>query len=807
MGKRLMIMWAPDSSRPFTSTAIGLACLINASWVFADMKSLDDTALANISGQSGLTMELDLALTADRLSYYDDDKGIHLEGFRVGSAIDSAGQAFHLVRIDIEDDASLNLDYLVEDRRVEFGDIRLAGAPGVSMGGVFFDHTLEGYLNISQGGSVGGAGYTFDSAYTMTGGRLGYRTNGNEVFLDDITMNVEAFAVTLDVVGDTLALDAPRIVGNWEVGAIRYSNNPLNHGVSVDSGSGQLLPSYGSLSGSYDLSSSTGITAGGRSGEGLRIDNETVIHSATFLYMDDGKALALRDITGSYRINDLRLDVTTDWRNRPALALTLGSLAGQFNIGAIEVGGSGRSIGEVNVSFLLEDQVFNGRNYSNAVYLQGGGHPDAGPQGLRLATEWSLRLADFSYTEDGNRVIFSGLQSWGQGDVTVNVTRNEMINGTQFFDGLRIGFEDVRAGYRINGLRVGSEDAPLQGGTELLLALGFYPAYEFELDGHMTLGPGGASGEGITINSDVRIHDGKAAIIAVPYDQGNGEVPQKGLWITELDYDSHVRGMTVDVTQEGLAIVKSEAWSTMDIGNLRIGDKESGRSFGRFVVQKYETGSSMTIVPGGAGDVCAGGVGDSPSSCVSSGGVWEARGEEGLTVRLKQVFAKAAGEDRKNALTWETNRETNGVGEAVNGTGTRLVLNDIHTSDGGDFDGDGVEDNSFGLRTDLSVDVYQTRVVKKTDGPDALGVVGNRGDEKIMDGASASGYRYVANPTLQEAENRPLGFAVKARSQFKELSINNIDLVHPVGGAQTAVYGVKMQNFDIKANLTATPIP
>ena len=248
-------MWAPDSSRPFTSTAIGLACLINASWVFADMKSLDDTALANISGQSGLTMELDLALTADRLSYYDDDKGIHLEGFRVGSAIDSAGQAFHLVRIDIEDDASLNLDYLVEDRRVEFGDIRLAGAPGVSMGGVFFDHTLEGYLNISQGGSVGGAGYTFDSAYTMTGGRLGYRTNGNEVFLDDITMNVEALGVTLELVGDTLALNAPRVTGDWEVGAIRYSSNPLNHGVSLDSGTGQPLPSYGSLAGSYDLSS------------------------------------------------------------------------------------------------------------------------------------------------------------------------------------------------------------------------------------------------------------------------------------------------------------------------------------------------------------------------------------------------------------------------------------------------------------------------------------------------------------------------------------------------------------------------
>ena len=799
-------MGLPTSIKQYSWIATGLLCVIFAPWVVADMKRLDDSTLADISGQSGLSVELDLGLTADRLSYVDDGNGIHLEGFRIGSAVDPSGQAFHLIRIDVEEDASLNLDYLVNDRRIEFGDIRLAGAPGVSMGGIFFDHSLEGYLNISQESTVGGSAYTFDSAYTMTGGRLGYRTNGNEVFLDDITMSVEALGVTLDVVGETLTLDAPRITGDWEVGAIRFSSNPLNHGVSVDAASGQPLPSYGSLGGTYDLTSKTGITAGGRSGEGLRIDNETVIHSASFLYRDDGKALALRDITGVYRINDLRLDVATDWKNRPALGLTLGSMDGQFSIGAIEIGGNGKSIGQVNVSFLLEDQVFNGRNYSNAVYLQGGGHPDAGSQGLRLATEWSLRLADFSYTEDGNRVIFSGLQSWGQGDVTVNVTRDSIINGTEFFDGLRIGFDGIRAGYRINGLRVGSDDAPLQGGTELLLALGFYPAYEFELDGHVTLGPGGASGEGVTINSDVRIRDGKAAIIAVPYDEGNGEIPQKGLWITELDYDSRVRDMTVDITQQGLAIIKGEAWSTMDIGNLRIGTKESGQSFGRFVLQKYETGSSMAVVPGGAGDVCAGGMGDSPSACIASGGVWETRGDEGLTVRLKQVLARAISDDRKNSLTWETNRQNNGTG-AINGTGTRLVLNDIHTSDGGDFDGDGIEDNSFGLRTDLSVDVYQTRVVKKESGPDGMGVVGNRGDEKIMDASSPSGYRYVDNPTVLEADNRPIGFAVKARSQFKELSVNNIDLVHPVGGAQTAVYGVKMQNFDIKANLTATPIP
>src|SRR5690554_5744184 len=312
----------------------------------------------------------------------------------------------------------------------------------------------------------------------------------------------------------------------------------------------------------------------------------------------------------------MRLDVTTDWQSRPALALTLGSAAGELNIGAIEMGIGGRSIGEVNASFLFEDHAYNGRTYTNAVYLQGGGHSDAGPQGLRLAAEWSLRRADLSYTEDGNRVIFSGLQSWGRGDITVNVTRNEVRGGTQFYDGLRVGFEGVKAGYRINGLKVGSEDARLQGGTELLLALGFYPAYEFELDGHITLGAGGASGEGITINLDIRIRDGKAAIIAAPYDEGGGEISQKGLWLTEMSYDGHVRDMTLDVTEEGLAIGTGESWSTMDIGNVRVGTKDDGASMGRLVIQKYQAGSTALVKPGGAGDVCVGGSGGDRKSVV-----------------------------------------------------------------------------------------------------------------------------------------------------------------------------------------------
>ena len=741
---------------------------------WADMQSLDDGELSRIQGQSGITLEMDLQLSADRVSYYDDGRGAHLEGLKVGSSENPGQGAFHRTRIDIGADASLNLDYLVEDRRVEFSDIRLAGAPGVSMGGIFFDHSLQGTLSIREGGGVGGSGYTFDSAYTMTGGRLGYRTNGNSVFLDDITMNVEALGITLEQVGDTLELISENVTGNWKVGAIRFSNDPLIYGRATDA-SGAPLASYGGLEGDYRISSRTGIKAGGREGQGLRIDNETTIHSANFLYLDDGNALALRDITGEYRIHDLRIDVTNDNQGRPALGLTLGGLEGELAVGSVEVGASGQSFGSVNLAFAFEDRAFNGRNYTNAVYLQGGGHQDAGAQGLRLAAEWSLSNADLSYTDNGNRVIVSGLQSWGQGDLTVNVTRNEIRNGTRFYDGLRIGFEDLSAGYRINGLRVGDENAPLQGGTELLLALGFYPAYEFDMDGHITLGAGGASGEGLTINSDIHVRNGKAAVVAAPYDEGAGEVPQKGLWLTEMTYDGHVRNMTVDVTEEGLAMATEEAWGTMDVGNVRVGTSDDGASFGRLRMQSYEKDSSALIRPGGAGDVCVGGSGSSAAACGASGGTWETRGDEGVSIAMAKVLAPAASDDKKNALLWETNRSVDGQGRPVNGSGTAILLNDIHTSDGGDFDGDGQDDNTYGIRTDLAVDVYPTRVIRTIDG-------------------------------VKRVEH-PLGFAVQAQSSFKELSINNIDMIHPVGGAQTAVYGAVLQNVDIRANLTATPIP
>lgn len=313
--------------------------------VLADLQHLDDEALADVRGQGGFTLETELQLGLDRLSYLDDGQAIQLEGLHIGSSEQDDRGAYHQVRVNIDHGAALNLDYLVTDRRIEFGDVRLAGAPGVGMGGVFFDHSLQGSFRLRAGGVTGGAGYSFDSAYTMTGGRLGYRTNGNEVFLDDVWMDVEALGMTLDLVGTALRLEAPHVRGQWRVGAIRYSDNPLNHGRSRDLGSGDWLPSYGGLEGDYELSTITLIQAGGRRGEGVRLDHEARLNTASFIYLDDGHPLAFKDISGDFRVNDLRLDVDVDGQGRPALALTATGVDGALSIGALALGDQGQSPG------------------------------------------------------------------------------------------------------------------------------------------------------------------------------------------------------------------------------------------------------------------------------------------------------------------------------------------------------------------------------------------------------------------------------------------------------------------------------
>ena len=124
--------------------------------------------------------------------------------------------------------------------------------------------------------------------------------------------------------------------------------------------------------------------------------------------------------------------------------------------------------------------------------------------------------------------------------------------------------------------------------------------------------------------------------------------------------------------------------------------------------------------------------------------------------------------EKRNQLIIETDR----VG-GVNGTGAQLVVDNFYTSDANPSDANA---NTYGVRVDLNLDVAPTKVCNK----------------------GASGCPPVSPD--------PLGFAVNGRVHFKEINIDRIQNVHPTGGAVTSMYGMKLQNADIRANLTATPI-
>ncbi|MFD2232035.1 DUF6160 family protein [Alkalimarinus sediminis] len=796
--------------------ALGLSCSLVSPTLLAELTQLNDEMMSGVSGQSGITLETALKMDIGEIAYFDDGAGIAIQGVKISDAANRANASNRTYVLDIENDGSLNIAYDISPTRLEFSDIRFGtqsgNMTGASGGGFFWEYQLAGNLNVKGGGALGSDGYTFQSNYTMTNGAFGYTTQGNSFWLEGIDLTA-ASTMTLDVgtdaVGSYLDIRLPNYTGEYTVGAIRHSSN--------------IALSGGSLWGKYDLTSNIQLRGGGRFGvTGFTVDAQNTINRYDFAWGDDGNWIGALGVTGSYNVQNLTLDVAPDSDGQLGLAIAFDKADASYHIdklvlgetksridaylaGAPLTGGPAKlkSIGSIDMNFVFADQSVDGVNYTNIFYVQAGGQANAGEQGLRLNTQWSLvdqygldtNVSNITYTDDGNAVMLSGLQSWGKGDVTLNVTKAGLIGGTEFFDGIRVGFENFSGGYKIDGLQVGKNDAQLknqdiQGGSELLLALGVFPAYDFTANGHITIGTGGATGEGLTINSDIHITNGRAALMA----DENGS----GIWATGLDYDIHKRNMTIDVTEEGLAIVEGESWSVMDISDLRLGNKVNGKSFGRFILKRYETGSSMVVKAGGSGDICVGGNAADAAGCSASGGIWEQRGDEGITVSLKNVLAQAVSDTKRNSFTWETK------GGSSTNRPMQIVFDNITTNDG-----DGIN-NTYGLQNDISIDVYQTKVVKKRDGADSNGVIGNKGDEKIADN-SAAGYRYVsraeldANPSL--VSDRPLGFAVNANTRFKELSFGSIQTVHPDAvQPSTLVYGMSLQNVNMTSNLTATPI-
>jgi hypothetical protein len=820
----------------------------------AEMKALDDEVLSGVSGQSGITLDLSSKVEIGELAYFDDGKGLALQGVRLSSAADPAQLAEYRLEVDILSGGDLALTFKSGNvARFEVEDIRFVETPGIapvqtdpSIGGIFIDYDIEGSLfSYNRGNGYIGPnnvlGGMYDLGFTISNGRLGYRTNGNEFLLDGMTLNVSSMGMIFGVTpSGELNLSMPNLLAELSVDSIRYSNNPLNHGVSNDVNTGSPLASYGSLWLNLNLNTDLKIKSGGADGlTGMTINSSTIINRMDFAWGDDtdwaasGYWLGALGVTGALDVTNLTVDILSDSDEliNPAkdygigLALAFESLAVSMKIQDFVLGetkasidayvASGapllNSVGGFDINLNFANGIYNLTPLENKILIQAGGDLNAGNQGLRLDTQLSLvspnNESNFVYTDDGHSVMFSKLEGYVDGDITLDITSAGDINGVTYYDGLRVGFEDLAFGYRTEGLRIGEDSGnsndlknkSLQANTSVnafsgISGLGGNPSLEGVLNGQITLGPGGNQGvEGISINADVSVKDG----VMAKYLQSDGA----GLWLSGLNYDVHLRDMKLDVTSEGLSIYEGESWSKLDVTDFKIGDKSTGASFGRLILESYEVASETVVSAGGAGQVCIGGVGANLSACQADNGRWDDRGVQGITVAAKRHFKeKIEAEGKRNRFAWEVARTGEGTSGVSNNTGLQLIFDNYTTNDG-----DGLTD-SFGIQTVQSFDVARAPVVKKSTGLDSNGVFGYKGEEKIMKPDGTYEYKSPAILTPADIANRPIGIAFRNETQFKELDIERVRLSHPTGGESTLLYGLKMQNFNLTTDITATPM-
>ena len=754
------------------------------------MQALDDQALSSVSGRDGISLQTTGAgWSAGSIDYKQDGQTLSLKG--VSGTPQTAGSS-STTTLDVVGE-QLQVQHSGSAQVLSVDNIELAGS-SKSFGAFRAFFTLGASLKLSGGGASGVSGFSVDdSQLSLSAATFYYRDNGFDLIVKGLSFDTYLNNAYLDIVsggsGQEIKLDlgTSRFVGSIAGIGLDLAHGDPTAGVAVTPGAPDLRDvdaqrSFGKLNMDLRLGGSISIAGGGASGEGLRIKPNITIANSLFQYQDEG-VLRAENFAGSLISNSgLTVDLEQDGAGSYA-KIAFQDLKFNATLGGLIMGNpSNQKLGGLAVDLNFLDQGAR----QNWLKLRPGGDPNSGQKGISADLSWNMVNSSLALTDNGNTMWFSGLRTHGTGQFTFDLTKscaagvstscyagtNSDINSGGYnghFDGMRLGFKNVVGSYSFDGLRVGTADAPLQGGTELLVLMEIFPAYDFTLNGQVTLRAGGAVGDGLRYNADFYITEANAAITV----DENG----RGLWLSGSSYDMHYREGSLDISTNGVELRKGTYWSKLDVNDVRWGDRQTGSSIGRLVLKRYEQGSTLAINSGGAGALCVGGSGGTSAACVASGGRWEDRGDEGISVKLKNVFVRdgsgnpansVSNNEKRNQIIIETGR-VNGV----NGTGSQLVVDNFHTSDGNPSNPNA---NAYGFNVDLNLDVAPTKVCSKT----------------------TSG--------CTPASPDPLGFAVNGRVHFKEVNIDRIQHVHPTGGAVTSMYGVKLQNADIRANLTATPI-
>lgn len=766
------------------------------------MMLLDDESMASVTGQSGLVVDTQsLGVTAGRVSFIEDGQELYLEGVAV-QPVDGQSTMNTVSTVQIDVDGRLQLEIAAAARRFAINEIKMAGSPH-SFGRVFGQYRYDSKLHIK--GTNDGRFDLSGSELDLQVDRLFWRDNGLDWIIDDLRTFVGLDHAIMSFDDNRLNLDLGteqnrglRLI--YQVGGVGLDATHVSQGeLGLNT---PLFDSFGDLYLNLQAYGSVGLEAGGASGEGLTfLPALTLINdddaTPAFRYTDDGNLLLARNFSGTYTSQaGFTLDLASDVAG-PYMDIRFADFDFAFNLEDLVLGGTNpnaNTIGSLGGEFHFRNDPINQR--FNYIQLRPGGDVGIQSKGITADVSWNLVSDPYDSSEgfarpgqmntfvsvidDGNYVLFNGFNSHGSGRVTLDMTSmNDPIVGNAgtrsvfasdydgHFDGLRMGFKDIRGAYSFSGVTVGRSEAEaresaLMGGTELLLSLEVFPAYDFVLNGHMTIRPGNVigGGQGITWNTDLFVTEANAALTV----DENG----KGVWLTNASYDMHTRDGSLNITEDGLRLGKGLTWSTLNIGDIKFGDKETGASLGSFTLQRLEDGSSVSVASGGAGQVCIGGSGSDASSCAASGGRFEDRGEQGLTVKVNAKFVQAGSTDpryagKANRFTW------------TQANGTSVSLDNFSTSDGLAAN---PTSNEYGMNADLAIDVAPTRVLDQAGMP------------------------------VQVDGQDPLGFAVLGRVHFKQLNIDNLTLTGSGANAspQTLVSGLVIQNANIVTNLTATPI-
>lgn len=883
--------------QPITSTAL---------------EALDDESMANVSGQSGVTIDLNPGdLNIGEISYTQDGVSADLSNINF-SGVNGAST---ITTIDIDSNGSLNVLSKFGAREFTVGGVGMTGTTGVS--GVSDDNDVENDFfslrGLTQAYSDNG---TLNETSDDTGVfrlKMGSDSNGNlaldgsqvGVFFDGLHFGDDGMEWIIDDLAMSAIINYGRLIVNnnditfdfgtfdnrglrlkYDAAAIGLSNDPnLIVGSYGDpSAPGYLLgDTFGALNLDLEAYGSLTIRSGGADvGEGITfIPALTLINDdenrPAFKYTDDGYVILARNFRGDFSTDSgLTLDFEQDATNNPYLAIRYEDLTFAFGLDDLIVGDeNGSSIGSFRGQVLFEDGFVDGFERTNYVYFfPGGGVGSADgltQQGVTAQVGWNIVSAApeadpsggdftrpgrfigktvaesntyFAINDDGNWAYFNGFNGWGEGEVSLDLTSGPDLGALpadyyanpynpatgQFdintgydrenkigtYDGLRIDFKDLRGEYSFAGVTVGTSEeealnAAYMGGTELLLALEVFPSYSFTLNGNLTIAPGGqlnsdgiGGTQGLTLNGDLRITDGDAAITV--------DETGSGVWLTGVTYDLHMRGASIDVTEDGLTFNKGLTWSTIKVGSynsgtgeieggILFGDRTNGTNLGTFTLERLEDGTTISVASGGAGQVCIGGVGGDAGTCNASGGRFEDRGDQGLTIKVKAKFAEAPTDvndpnydrylGKGNRFSWT---QTNG---------TTVTLDNFSTQDGPQGG------NDYGLNVDLALDVSRTAVRAPapnidTDGdgiPDLINDIDNDGRPDFVDTNGNS----ILESQIQE--QGPLGFAVFGRVHFKQLNIDGLKIAAtPESTPQTLINQIVVQNADIQANLSVTPI-